>query len=500
MSTSWWKPALLGVTADVPARVDAAVDASLEAFVAGEADPALRFSRIVGAMSACRRAAVLVSPSSAVLPAPAPADAQRLRHDHPWRGAVQACLAESNVRLVHEACGALVQRRHSLPWAVLPMALDLGRRHTALRDMLWPVWGERGHWLAHQREEWRYAAAMPTAVDDQALWQDGSIEQRLVYFRALRARDPSHARSLFQQQLGEWRAKERAAFVEALAIGLSPDDEALLDPLLKDRGGDVRQLVGPLLARLPSAHARRLHGWMEPWLTSKRGLFARGWTCEAPTAADDQWSSAGIEAKRPQHHALGERAWWLYQFVRQLPLRWWTERTGMNPAELLAWAEKTDWAAALQLGWRERIDGSERAWLDAMLASSAPEMLQHRAELLALLTPRDREGHWPRSLDAWRRDGIFPQVTGAVPPGEWLSPSYSQALLPSLRELFANDALRNDMALRSWLLELAPLLHPQSLQGWQALPRRDDETAAMAEVVHTFERIVAMRRALHENL
>ena len=104
---------------------------------------------------------------------------------------------------------------------------------------------------------------------------------------------------------------------------------------LRIRRGDQRWPNATAPARPPPRRARRASR-----ATQARALRARPGVPDAPRAADPEWSSAAIDVARPQNDALGERAWWLYQLVRQVPLRWWCEHTGMDAAALLAWAAK----------------------------------------------------------------------------------------------------------------------------------------------------------------
>ncbi|WP_266157295.1 DUF5691 domain-containing protein [Dyella silvatica] len=501
--TSWLKQALIGVDQAVPGMADGAIGAWLEQPALTTADAALDFSRKVGALAACRLAAVTLEAAPNEAWQAAPEDPQRLAQDHPWRSLCNQIFADGSPRLQYEACLRLAYHEHHLPWSVLPSALERGLRNTALRPALLPVLGARGHWLARQRTDWQYAAthasSLEPGVDDgDRIWQEGSIEQRLAYFRQLRGSDPQQARDLFLAQMSEWRAKERGEFVSAFAIGLQPLDTVVLEPLLKDRSNEVRQSAAMLLARLPeSAHARHLSAWLAQLVTSKRGLLQRTWQCDAPQAVDPAWAGAMVEAVRPQHDVLGERAWWLYQLVRQVPLSWWVAHTGMSPTALIGWAGKTDWSLALYRGWRQRVGASDPVWIEAMLSSDVAEFTERKSELLALLPVAQRERYWPRSLDQLQSSGALNAIVGAFASGETLTLEYSVALLPSLRASFESDQLRYGIHLRAPLLELAGLLHPDSLHQWQPLLRRDDLTAAMTECLHEFERIVAARLTLY---
>ena len=506
MNPVWIKHALVGVNGPLPAAPaldnDGEVDALLAEIGKQGDDPALHFSRAAGALGACRLAAVALTPSSDTVPAPASDDPHALDIAHPWSAALADVFADAPLRVQYLACQRLAEHAAHLPTTVVPRALDAGRRSVPLRAVLPPVLGSRGKWLAQFNPEWKFAAPTATAAlaedDSGKRWEEGSFDERLLHLRELRARDPAAARALLQSQLGEFAAKERLSFVEALADGLHDDDEALLQPLLKDRSRDVKLAAAMLLARLPaSEHAKRLIGWVAPLVTSKRNLIGRtSWQCEAPQALDSAWAAAAVDGKRPQYEALGERGWWLYQLVRQVPLSWWSTHTGMSATELIAWAGKTDWKEALRRGWRERVGADDRDWIEAMLDAGGKAVGGDRAGLLALLPTPLRERHWPKTLDELCRQGLVADVVGSCALGETLSPTYSRVLLLGLRMAMGNDRLRHDYYLRSQLLELAAVLHPDCLSSWQTTPRRGDETTAMAESIHDIERVLSIRLAL----
>ena len=505
MSDAWMKPALLGVEHSVSLPAPGELGALLGTLATAD-DAALAFSRSMGALAACSRAAVQALPAIDT-PAPAAADPHALPADHAWAPALASVFGSGmpaqdvELRLRHEACTRLTEVGATLPFTVLPDALDAAARSQALRAALSTVLGARGRWLAVINPAWKFAASAEV-VDAQAQagqrpWHDGSQTDRLVYFRRLRSTDADAARRLLEAGLDEMDARERADIVAALAIGTTPADEALLEGLMKDRSREVRRRAADLLAALPgSTHAQRLQAWLAPLVTAKRGLLGKSWDCNAPQAIDPAWATAAIESKRPQHEALGERAWWLFQLVRQVPLRWWTDHTGMNAAQLLAWAGKTDWTDALHRGWLERVSAAEPDWIEAMLATKAQAMRARTVDLLALLPVAQRERYWPRTLDELGAQGLFHEVARACALGETLSLEYSRPLFASLHDAFASDRLRHDYALRGYVLELAALVHAGALRDARPLSRREDETPAMAECALEFERIVRVRTTL----
>lgn len=503
MNPTWLKPALIGVEDAVAFAVEGEIGELLARVAEGD-DAARNFTRSAGVLAACTRAANTLADANTVPPAPALQDLDTLSVTDPWAGAIAAVFATATLsqsyelRLTCEACLRLAEAGKTLPPPALPAALMAGQRHVALRPALLPVLGHRGRWLAVQNPDWQYAAgAGAGAYDPTAVWEHGTFVDRIGYFHVLRAKDPAAARSLLHGSLGEMAAKERIEFVQTLAIGLHPDDAVLLDPLLKDRSRDVRYAAARLLALLPeTAHAQRLIGWVEPLLTAKRGLLSKGWSLEAPEAADSDWAEAVIEPKRPQHEQLGERAWWLYQLARQVPLSWWATHTGMSPAELVAWVGKTDWKAALYRAWRERVSRNEPEWIEALLAARSRDARSAANDLLALLPLSQREKHWADTIDALWKDGDATAVIGACAPGETLSREYSKRLYPSLVACFDDDRLRHDYSLRTCLLEMAALIDASVIDPTTRIERRADETPAMSECAQSFEHILHMRAAL----
>jgi hypothetical protein len=504
MIAAWMNQALIGVDRAVPA-IDGDVGVLLEQVGAQGEDAALGFSRAMGALAACRLAALTLDAGTSPPPAAAPEDFNALAPDHAWTAALAFVFTEGTPRLQYEACQRVAALRAVVPVRLLPAALDAGCRSTLLRPALQSILGHRGRWLAQFNDAWRFAAQTPAdaaAADDPKLWSEGSLVQRIAYLRTSRARDPAAARNLLQAQLGELPAKERVDLVAVLSQRLGAGDEALLEGLLKDRSRDVRDSAARLLALVPtSTHARRLAAWLSPLVTCRRSLLLKTtWSCDAPQAVDAAWTASAIETTRPQHEALGERAWSLYQLTRQSALSWWTSHTGMSAAALIAWAAKTDWKDALHRGWRERAGADDRDWIEAMLRAPDGDFRRQASTLLALLPVAEREKYWPRSLDELSKSGALGDAIASCALGETLSADFSRALVLEVHACIVSDRLRNEYILRAQLLELATILHPAALAAWHQPQRRDDETPAMSECIHLFERTLAIRRTLHAAL
>ena len=463
------------------------------------ADPATGLLRAAAVLATCTLAGAQGPVWAEPLPPPAAEDTLPALEAGAALDAIAWTLQDGPARLQHEALLRLGQAGLRLPARMLPQGLELGRRSVALRVPLSAVLGERGLWLAAQRSDWAYAAGASDTASDDAAWSEGTLEQRRAWFTRARAADPATARERLQAALPELPARERADLVAALVTGIGPNDEALLDALRSDRSREVRQAALQLLLRLPAAaHPQRAAARLASLLTQERGLLRKRWVLDAPNTAGDDWKADQLDTPRPQHESLGERAWWLYQLVRQVPLGWWSTHTGMTPAELLAWAAGTDWTEALVRGWAEVLFAApDDAWCDALLDHWPPALRESPARVLGLLAPPKRDRHLLREARASQSiAAVLVRALEACPPGQSLSAELSVQLALTLQTQARDGVLNTDYGLRGLLADFACAAHADGLARLAALPRRADETPSCAEALLTVERIVNARRAL----
>jgi hypothetical protein len=370
-----------------------------------------------------RKPALLPEPPEAApeetRPVCAPRAAELLEQmlDGPWRA------------LLPESCELLAAAGQRLPPALLPAALGLPKTY---RVAVRPVLGERGAWLARQEPAWRWAAGPALGpepeegeeetvpADAERLWDEGSFETREALLRRVRRVDPARGRAWLEAGLSKEKADRRAVLVEALAAGLGPEDEPLLDKSLDDRSQQVRTAAGLLLARIPgSAYARRLQeradallSWEAPkaaGLLGKVGALlesgkGRGrLLVEPPQEVDKSWERDGIPASPPQ--GVGKRAFWLTHVLARVPPRHWEERFGASPAELIAAARETDWLGPLAEGWaRAALAFGAGSWIgplwDLGREKKAPaELRPLLPELLVAVPEGEREERIARLLE-----------------------------------------------------------------------------------------------------
>lgn len=460
--------------------------------------------RVAGVLTACSLAGAQGLVWHEPLPPAAGEDVLPALDDPVLHALTDWAFRDGPARLHHQICQVLSEARYRLPTNLLPAALDLGRRSSALRTVLSRVLGERGRWLAAQRDDWRYAVGVGSEEAGDLTWTDGSFEQRRAFLARERARAPQAARERLQQALGELSPKERADMVGVLADQLTLDDEPLLDALRADRSKEVRVAALSLLLRLPdAAHPQRAMARMASLLKHERALLRKRWVIDAPEAMGADWKADNLDTPRPQHESLGDRAWLLYQVARQVPLSWWTQHLDMSALELCLWAKSTDWHEALLRAWRDVLMAApDHSWCEAFLDTWPETRLRDDpATILALLPRANRELYWQkhlRDVTTAPLNVLIPQMLAACPMGETLSASLSMALVEILGQRAESNSLANDHALRWHLPDLCCALHLDAVDHVSRWPRHAEETPAFAAILHTVTQIVATRRALHK--
>jgi len=121
----------------------------------------------------------------------------------------------------------LAQSDHRAPEEALPLLLETGRKRPELRDLIVPVLGKRGEWLATEvtNRHWNWFSVRN--IDSR--WVRGKDETRIELIDVLRKHDPDHARELVMESWETDDSHTRAKFVQAFEHGLSIDDEPFLE-------------------------------------------------------------------------------------------------------------------------------------------------------------------------------------------------------------------------------------------------------------------------------
>ncbi len=355
-----------------------------------ENDGALKLLRAAGVLSVCGLSGYLPPRAGSGLAEPCPPESRTPADKAAVIDLLRQILSSGSDRMRLEAFGLMLAAGKVLPPALLPQALELGRRTPSLREPIARIAGERGRWLGIQNAAWNLFATNAENELDPEIWDSGTLMQREAYLKSLRAQDPAKARELFETASASFDARERAAFTACLGEGLDAADEPFLEALLaKARSKEVRQTAASLLVRLPeSGYVRRMTGRLAACIAApeaKSGFMGRIAsafstplpTVEPPESFDPEWKKDMLEEKKPQYEEFGQRAWWLYQLGSCVPLAWWEAHTGLSPEALIGWAQKTDWRKELFRIWLEAAQRERNTvWASALLAHVFGEHLE----------------------------------------------------------------------------------------------------------------------------
>lgn len=283
----------------------------------------------------------------------------------------------------------LVEHQRLIPASLLVPALNYGRLRQHLPGSLSALLGERGQWLAQQNPDWHPVLASQHPSQDEAIWETGALPQRKFFIQLLHKADPERARQLLAAALPTEPAATQAALLSELAHSLTAADAPLLTPYLTAKSKEVRQVVAPLLVRLPgSALVAQLWQRAAPLLALKRPLLGQPKLQVAlPEHWDKTWQAEGIEQKTSSFDG-GERAGWLGQLLALLPPSRWAAHLGTTPTDLVALAEATEWKTLLLRAW------ARAAYLHQDKAFAPPLLLRHFAQPQLLLHPQATHLTW----------------------------------------------------------------------------------------------------------
>jgi hypothetical protein len=377
-----------------------------------------------------------------------------------------------------EALDKIAASGKRVPAEMLPSLLEMARNLTAIRPPLMKVLGGRGRWLAAQNPAWAMFATAPSesggdivsqAEADESVWQTGGKAARVALLRSLRMTRPIRARLLLENTWSSETADDRAEFLRLFTVGLSSDDEPLLESALDDRGREVRRTAAELLSQLPrSALVARM---------TQRAAALLAWSAgrkphvevTLPPEPDKAAQRDGVELK-PFQDGIGQKQWWLFQTIAAVPPSHWATAWGQTPQAILA-AAKGEWADLLHEAWLVAADRfRDTDWAEALWGLDVPRRFRaptgpERTGLSALSPARQAELLAARirsDPDAGKNDSPTLALlrTLAIPWTEDLG----RAVLDLARAAAGNAKLQGNWTLKSALPEFAAKM-PTSLLG-----------------------------------
>jgi Family of unknown function (DUF5691) len=307
-------------------------------------DPALNLLDRAAVVQAARRAGA--APASGGERLPACSVDERVPCPTPAARRFGEMLAGQHPALLPELLRRLVERDLVLPPEHLVAAMDRARSDPELQPLVVASAGPVVPWLARLLPQLGWPLA--PVGEPQVAWARGTQAERLEVLRQQRAVDPAAGRSLLEAGVEKERAEHRAACYAALAVGLSPADETLLEQALDDRSPSVRQVAAGLLARLPSsAWAGRM---ADRALEMIRIVPAHGQDrldVRLVAPVPPEWERDGVTSAAPAGTSLGAHV--LHQVLSSAPLATWAQLA--PPADLVVLASEHELGPNLCAAW-----------------------------------------------------------------------------------------------------------------------------------------------------
>ncbi|MBI1783753.1 hypothetical protein HYR69_01295 [Candidatus Sumerlaeota bacterium] len=420
----------------------------------------------------------------AELPPPAPEQVQSVCAPEAGARLLEILEGESG-GVMREVLGewlALVARAgKAVVFQALPALLEAGSRDRALRDLVLPVLGERGRWLAGLNPEWAYGVS---GEDDEKVWDEGHVTARIALMKSLRMSNP-----------------DRAAFLSLVAEGLTPEDESFLESALDDRSKEVRRIAADLLSRLPqSAFSTRMRARAVSVLKIETKLFRKHLAVETPDDFDDAAKRDGLGDDKPDLSTLGDKGIRLYAAIASAPLECWDEALKIPPEELIEMARKTDWELAIHAGWAAAARRQRnKKWILALIndQKSKGRTFSHQ-ELMDALDEGELEADALRCFsrgDGW---GALLARAGRI-KAPW-SAALTEAVLTGLLKELASKG-NYDYTVAQELLVLGqrgnPELFPKAEAGAGPLA---ESQSHWANSIEKFLAIYSFRNAMYKEV
>ena len=387
---------------------------------------------------------------------------------------MESLLGARNIVLLAEALGRFNQLGYRLPHLLLPMALT--QTPSDCRPAMALAVGERGRWLGQFNRQWVWVGetlndesdAVPS--DAETIWEEGALGQRVEVLSRLRKTDPGRAREWLAAVWKREKVDARVAFLEAFEIGLSAEDEELLNTALGDKTERVREVATRLLTSLQtSALAGRMRTRAEAMLALKNGAL----DAKPPTAVDAEWERDGLTEKVGQ--GAGQRTAWMMQGLERVPPSHWESHFGMTPEALISALASSKWRVNIVEAWTVAAGRfQEQAWAAPLwrfwLDLSPKELKQARSDrsdlcgtLAPMLAPADLERFALEALaDPKKRDDFSLYEILDMLPKPWSAP-VSDAWVAGVLGFIAGITAQTKLA-EPWddTLETAALALPET--------------------------------------
>lgn len=236
-----------------------------------------------------------------------------------------------------------------MPEDVLKLIQAGNSLSTEAREKISRIIGNRGNKILSYLPEQKYT------MSTNALWQEGSAEQRRQTFYFLRETNPTRAISLLSESWNSENVKDKSAFLKIIAETLRPEDLAFLQPLYttkyagkafqKNFERECKQWLVHMLLRLGyQPLIETLSQGLQPYLKSSQGKSLLGKVfgnkmneLRLPTSADAFWNGkqmnelAGMDEKNTDPKMYdNDPVFWLNGLIETIPFHLWTKWFASN--------------------------------------------------------------------------------------------------------------------------------------------------------------------------
>jgi hypothetical protein len=465
-------------------------------------DPETELLSAASIVALYRKAGVTSSTDAHDLPEPAVLE-ERSRSSHASAQHLALMLSGEYREVLSEWLTLTDNASRRVPEELLPALLDHGSYDASLRAKIIAVLGQRGQWLARQNSDWSYVIQK----DEKETWETGGREARLLLLDQLRNSDPAKARILVTSTWAQESARDRAAFLDRFATGLSANDEAFLIEALRDRSAEVRRTARTLLAGFQSEFSRKLRELAHQLFSFRKPLIGKA-RIEVSLPEDPiSWlREHGVEVEAPPKnavHSLGAQGWALKELISLVPIRFWTETWKRTPGEILNAANDNEWQTAFALGFvgaagRDR----EAEWLEALIQFNwSNEKLTQPTELAPYLPLNRLEALILQFLASEKPDltdehPALPLLMAHRSP--W-SDQLSRAVVSSVKKRSGRkkDSVvdwQAKTAFKQFALYVSPSLYDEFVEGW---PVESESWSSWSKSFVAFQSLLAFRRDLH---
>lgn len=299
-----------------------------------------------GAMRICGLAGRLAIAGVAAIDPP-PADDLRpisQRLTALLRGRLDEPQQTDNAVVLEEALNLMAATGHSLANELLPSALEF--THSRMREVLRPVLGTTGRWLAGFDSRLEWARAMPCSDERNlerlaTIFEEATGNERGAVLERARSIDAVRALGWLETTWKKEKPEQRAALLECLQVGLTQTDEPFLEAALSDRSERVRDAAVGMLTRIPeAAFTRELNDRARSLMVVAPAATASTIQVNWPNESLIEW--LGKFAAMPRS-ASGSKAGWLLKILSLIQPQQWTPRTAL-PAERIVQQLSSDWS------------------------------------------------------------------------------------------------------------------------------------------------------------